>query len=117
MRLVINRRQQDVKGMMGGHKGVSFTLGYRLELTTEESELVQRYALQYYPVTWHTDNRGQRMPDDMIGNMVEGRTQTLTDVTTLIRNENIVKDACDGVVALFDVCRSFGGDEIIEYPR
>ena len=40
MKLVIQRSQQDVKGMLGGHKGVSFTLSYRLVLTGEEEELV-----------------------------------------------------------------------------
>ncbi len=117
MRLVISRRQQDVKGMLGGHKGVSFTLAYRLELTSEESQLVERYKLQQYAVTWSTDPRVGRIPDDTIANMTAGRSQTLTDVTTLLRNEAIVKDACDGLVSLFAVVRSFGGDEIIEYPR
>lgn len=42
MKLVINRSQQDIKGMLGGHKGVSFTLSYSLVLTSEEAELVQR---------------------------------------------------------------------------
>jgi hypothetical protein len=33
MRLIIHRSQADVKGMLGGHKGVSFTLSTRLEFT------------------------------------------------------------------------------------
>jgi len=103
--------------MLGGHKGVSFTLAYRLELTPEESELVERYKLQQYAVTWMTTRDGVRMADDTIANMVAGRSQTLTDVTTLLRNEDIVKDACDGLANLFDVVRSFGGDEVIDYPR
>jgi hypothetical protein len=37
MRLIINRSQADVKGMLGGHKGVSFTLSYRLELRAHDS--------------------------------------------------------------------------------
>lgn len=116
MRLVINRRQEDVKGMLGGHKGVSFTLAYRLELTPEEQELVARYKLSDYPVTWRTV-QGTQMPDDTIANMTAGRSQTLSDVTTLLRNESIVKDACDSLPALFEVVRTFGGDEIIDYPR
>jgi len=27
------------------------------------------------------------------------------------------RDACDDLAVLFAVCRSFGGDDIIEYPR
>lgn len=42
MKLALKRSQQDIKGMLGGHKGVSFTLSYRLVLSSEEQELVQR---------------------------------------------------------------------------
>jgi hypothetical protein len=102
--------------MLGGHKGVSFTLSYRLELTPDELELVQRYKLEEYPVTWRNVGE-QRMPDDTINNMTQGRSQTVRDVKTLLNNEAVVKDACDGVATLFDVVRTFGGDEVIEYPR
>ena len=116
MKLAIQRSQQDIKGMLGGHKGVSFTLSYRLVLSPEEQELVQRYKLEDYPVTWNTI-QGTRMPDDTIANMVAGRTQTLSDVTNLVKNENVVKDACDNLPILFEVVRTFGGEEVIDYPR
>lgn len=116
MKLAIQRSQQDIKGMLGGHKGVSFTLSYRLVLSPEEQELVQRYKLEDYPVTWNTI-QGTRMPDDTIANMVAGRTQTLSDVTNLVKNENVVKDACDNLPTLFEVVRTFGGEEVIDYPR
>jgi hypothetical protein len=116
MKLVIKRSQQDIKGMLGGHKGVSFTLSYRLVLSPEEQELVRRYKLEEYPVTWNTI-QGTRMPDDTIANMVAGRTQTLSDVTNLVKNENVVKDACDNLPVLFEVVRTFGGEEVIDYPR
>jgi hypothetical protein len=116
MRLIINRRQADVKGLLGGNKGVSFTLSYRLELNAEERGLVERYKLQNYALTWTSGPQG-RIPDDTIANMTTGRSQTLNDVTTLLRNEDIVKDACDNLILLFKVCRNFGGDEIVDYPR
>jgi hypothetical protein len=116
MRLIVNRSQAAMKGMFGGHKGVQFTLSYRLELTDEERALVEEYRLEYYPLTWRTVGT-LREPDDMIANMVTGRSQTLSDVTTLISNERIVKDACDALPPLFEIVRSFGGDEVVEYPR
>lgn len=116
MRLIISRRQQDVKGMLGGHKGVSFTLAYRLELTSEETELVSRYKLSDYPVTWRAGQSGQ-LPDDTIANMIAGRSQTISDVTTLLKNESVVKNACDSLPPLFEVVRTFGGDEVVDYPR
>jgi hypothetical protein len=116
MKLIVNRSQAAIKGMLGGHKGVQFTLRYRLELTPDEAKLVDEYKLHHYPLTWST-TQGSRMPDDTISNMLEGREQTLTDVTTLLNNEEIVKKACDALPPLFSVVRSFGGDEVIEYPR
>jgi hypothetical protein len=116
MRLIVNRSQQAQKGMLGGNKGVAFTLAYRLRLTDEERQLVDSYKLREYPVTYRTV-QGTRMPDDTIGNMMDGRSQTLNDVTTLVRNEEIVKDACDSLVMLFQIVRTFGGEEVIDYPR
>ena len=116
MRLIVSRNQQAMKGMLGGHKGVQFTLAYRLELTPEENELVSTYKLESYPVTWHTV-QGARMPDDTIGNMIMGRVQTLNDVTALVQNEDTVKNACDNLPVLFEMVRTFGGEEIIDYPR
>jgi hypothetical protein len=116
MKLVISRNQAAVKGLLGGHKGMEFTLSYRLVLTGDEQALVDQYRLQEYPVTWKTI-QGTQLPDDTIANMIAGRGQTLTDVTTLVANEEIVKRACDSLPQLFDVVSTFGGDEVVEYPR
>ncbi|HEX4837463.1 MAG TPA: hypothetical protein VFV03_02925 [Solirubrobacteraceae bacterium] len=116
MKLIINRDQAAITGMLGGHKGVRFTLGYRLELTSDEMQLVQRYKLEDYPLTWKTFN-GSRIPADTIGSMVTGHSETLTDVTTLVGNEATIKDACDALPPLFAIVRTFGGEEAIDYPR
>lgn len=116
MRLIISRRQDDVTGLFGGHRGVSFTLSYRLELTATEAELVSRYRLESHPVTYRLAS-GAAVPDDTIATMLNGREHELPDVVTLIEKETAVKNACDSLPALFDMCASFGGDEIIEYPR
>lgn len=116
MRLVIERSQQEVKGAFGKSKGISFTLSHRIELTDEERELVRKYKLEDYPLTF-TSYQGTSIPSDTISNSVVGRSQTVTDVTTLLGNERIIKDACDQLPVLFEVCRSFGGREVIDYPR
>ncbi len=46
-----------------------------------------------------------------------GQFKTLAGVTTLVKNENVVKEACDNLPVLFEVARTFGGEEVIEYPR
>lgn len=116
MKLIIKRDQAAITGMLGGHKGVRFTLAYRLELTQEEMQLVERYKLHDYPVTWKTFD-GHRVPADTIGGMLAGKSETLTDVTALVGNETTLKNACDGLPPLFEVARSFGGEESVEYPR
>ncbi len=116
MKLVIKRNQEAMKGMLGGHKGMQFTLAYRLVLTPEEAQLVEQYKLAEYPLTWRTF-QGTQVAGDTIGSLVKCSSQTLTDVTTLVSNENTIKDACDNLPMLFEIARTFGGEETIEYPR
>lgn len=116
MRLVITRSQTEVKGMLGGSKGFSFTLAYRLELTANEQEIVRKYKLGTYAVTFKTV-QGSSYPDDTIDSMCIGASQTVGSVETLLRNESVIKDACDKLPILFQVVSSFGGSEVIEYPR
>lgn len=111
MRLVVSRAQEDRKGMLGGHKGVLFRLYTRLELTEEEEELLSHYKMWNYSLF----NRGQ-MPVT-IKDLAEGDLQTVENVEILLRNEEIVKRALDQLPLLMEVLRSFGGEEIIEYPR
>ena len=113
MRLIINRSQQAVKGMMGGHKGMSFTLRYQMELTAEELQLVGQYKLEDYPVTFHGDGTSA----STIRTLMQGYSKTLVDVATLLQTEETVKGACDSLPILFEVVRTFGGDEIVDYPR
>lgn len=102
--------------MFGGDKGVSFTLRVTLELTDEEAELVRKYKLESYPLTWR-NYQGNRVPGDTVSTLRQGISQTVNDVTTLVNNEEVFKAACDELPVLFDVVRTFGGSEVIEYPR
>lgn len=112
MRLIISRRQADKKGMLGGHKGVSFTLTARIELTEDERRLLDHYKVWDYPLF----TRGPGVPIT-IRHLAQGDTQTVDNVEVLLRNEEIIKDALDNVPPLLDVLRSFGGDEVVAYPR
>jgi hypothetical protein len=49
--------------------------------------------------------------------MAHGDSQTLDDVETLLSNEGVIKRSLDKIPALFEVLRSFGGNEVIDYPR
>lgn len=110
MQLVINRGQADQKGVFGGHKGVQFSLDYRLLLTAEELALVDRYRL-----TDHVLTRSQAKIDT-VRDALQGVTETVGSVEILLNNERVVKKACNSFYQLLLVARSFGGEEIIEFP-
>jgi len=102
--------------MLGGSKGFTFTLHCLLQLTTEEMDIVQRYKLTEYPLTFSTI-QGTQVPRDTIGHLLAGSAQTVADVETLLGNEETIKSACDKLPTLFEVVRSFGGQQVIDYPR
>jgi hypothetical protein len=97
--------------MLGGHKGVAFTLATRLQFTEEEQQLLEHYKMWEYSLF----TRGQ-LPVT-IRQLTQGDSQTVENVEILLGNEDIVKRALDQVPPLLSVLRSFGGDEVIEYPR
>lgn len=116
MRLIIQRDQAIDTDRKGRTKSVAFTLRVRLELTENESAIVGRYKLGDYPVTYRTV-QGTQIPDDTIDMLVSGTSQTVSSVKTLISNENVLKAACDSLPPLFEVVATFGGSEVIDYPR
>jgi hypothetical protein len=111
MRLIIHRTQADKKGVLGGHKGVAFTLQTRLEFKDDERELLEHYKMWDYSLF----HRGP-LPVT-IRQLAQGDSQTVENVEILLGNEDIVKRALDQIPPLLGVLRSFGGDEVIEYPR
>ncbi len=93
------------------HKGVSFKLAMRTEFTPEEAALISRYKMGSYLLL---DLPGHFLTPD---SMAQGATWVETSVERLLVIENGVKKALDKLPLLFDVLRSFGGDEVVEYPR
>jgi len=114
MKLVIRRDQKEQKGVFGGHKGMTFLLSCRVELTSEEQELIARYRAEDHPLTYRTV-RDVQVPGHTIGDLVRGVSYELKDVTTLLSNEDIIKDACKDFKTLLVVMASFGGEEVIEF--
>jgi hypothetical protein len=112
MRLSIKRSQADKRGMLGGHKGVTFTLACKVEFTSEERELLDHYKMWEYSLF----TRGPGIPVT-ISTLAQGDTQTVENVEVLLANEGVVKRGLDQIPPLLEVLRSFGGEETIEYPR
>jgi hypothetical protein len=116
MKLIISRTKRELKGAFGGSKGTEFVLRYSLELTQEETKLVDEYALRSHALTI-SEIRGVTITSNTIGELVKGRISVVSDLAELIRDEMLIKEACDGLPALFEFCKSFNIDQAIEYPR
>lgn len=115
MKLVIRRDQKAQTGLLGGHKGMTFLLTTRVELSPDEQELVKRYKAENHPLTFATTREGTQIPKDTITGLMRGVTEEVKDITVLLNNEEVIKNACKEFKVLLDVMASFGGEEVIEF--
>jgi len=88
MKLIIKRDQD--KGFMGGMK---FIVSFRVELTPEESELIKKYKAHKEALTYR-EKGGVEIPGLKIGDLVNGVSYKAKDITTLLNNEEVIKEAC-----------------------
>lgn len=114
MKLIIKRNQQAQTGMFGGHKGMSFLLTCRIDLTSHEQGLVAKYKAQNHPLTFVTHN-GQQIPSITVDRLMQGISEEVKDITILLTNEGVIKNACKNFKTLLDVMATFGGEEVVEY--
>jgi hypothetical protein len=113
MKLIVKRDQRAQTGLFGGHKGMSFLLSSRIELTQEEKALISKYKLENHPLTY-TTQEGTKIPKDTVSSLMQGITEDMKDITILLNNEEVVKNACKDFKLLLDVMSTFGGEEVIE---
>lgn len=93
---------------------MKFLLSYRVELTPEEKELITKYKAEHHPLTYTTKD-GNEIPKDTISSLMQGVTEEMKDITVLLNNEDIVKNACKDFKTLLTVMSTFGGEEVIEF--
>ena len=115
MKLIIKRNQQAQKGMFGGHKGMTFLLSYRVELSPEEEALVEKYKVEDYILTYTTSRDGTQLPKDTVRKLMQGESESVKDITILLNNEEIIKNACKNFKTLLEVMATFGGEEVIKF--
>jgi hypothetical protein len=114
MKLTIKRDQSAIKGLFGGHKGMTFTLYCKVEISPEEQELINRYKVHDHVLTWWNDDKGQKVPGITVRSLVYGYTREVGDVATLLVDEGEIKEACKSFKNLLLIMASFGGEEVIE---
>jgi hypothetical protein len=115
MKLIIRRDQEAKTGLLGGHKGMTFILSCRVELTPEERDLIAKYKAENQPLTYSTDREGRKIPKYYISSLTLGIMERMQDIAVLLNNEEAIKEACKEFKILLSVMASFGGEEIIEY--
>ena len=92
---------------------MTFSLFCRVEIGKAEQDLIDKYKAQDHVLTWRQTESGQ-LPGLTIRDLVQGKTTDIDDVATLLRNEEVIKEACQDFKNLLLVMASFGGEEIIE---
>ena len=104
MKLIIKRDQD--KGFLGG---ISFVLEARVVLTPEEEELVKKYKAHKEVLYTKGDIHYT------INDLLQGVRDKCKDISILLNNEDVYKEACNHFKTLLGVMASFGGEEVIEF--
>lgn len=117
MKLIIRRDQAAKKGLFGGHKGMTFSLYCKVLLTEDEHALINKYIVDDYVLTWRDGDNGQ-YPGVTVRGLVNGHMYDgISDVSILLNNESVIKNACRSFKNLLLVMASFGGEEIIDIDK
>ena len=114
MKLYIRRSQEDKKGVLGGHKGVTFDVEFRLELTPEENALVEKYKYQKEALTTRQDTDGDDVAWHTVSDLMNGVSVPSSSITTILHNEQLIKDACENLKQTLDVMSTFGGEDVVD---
>ena len=115
MKLFIKRDQKNQPtNLIGGYRGMLFQLSYRLELTPEEKALVSKYIAEDYSLG---ALKGISLINMTVKSLMLGGKIELGDtkVTELIKNEQVLKDACSNFKTLLGIMSTFGGEEVVDF--
>ena len=111
MKLIMKRDQRDEKGVFGGDKGVTYILTCRVELDPGEQELVAKHKA-YEQVLIHKGS--EKISELTIANLINGITEEFSDMGTMIKNEEVIKNACQSFKNRLSVMANFG-EQVFEY--
>lgn len=117
MKLTIKRDQADVKGIFGGHKGVSFSLYAKADITDDERALIERYKVNDYILASYelpikgSESQGFNLSVDRL---TRGATTETSSISALLELEEKIKSGCQNLKSLIEVMKTFGGEEVIE---
>ena len=129
MELLLTRSQKS------GFGGISFVLDVRTKLTSQEEDYVRAYKLgntviyEKQSVTETMANSGgfkklavavaARSTGRMftVNDLVGGRRVECKDIVEMLEAEEQIKAAADVFHTVLMTCQSFGGEEVVSFPR
>lgn len=117
MKLTIRRNQADVKGIFGGHKGVSFSLTGQCEVSDAEKALIAKYKVNEYILAEYEKKIGGEEPIKFtitVDGLIRGESIQMRDIGTLLEVEEKMKSGCANLKSLLTVMATFGGEEVIQ---
>ncbi|MFL6858863.1 MAG: hypothetical protein ACJ8EB_13285, partial [Allosphingosinicella sp.] len=118
VQLRLIRSQADQKGFFGGHKGVSFALRYKLEVSSEEQALVDRYKVAdfvVHTVIYGKSSQGEPYTWDIhVKDLINGNSVALRDFSEVVKSEDAVTQGAANLKGLLERMRHFGGEEVVE---
>ena len=116
MKLEIWRDQSDVKGLFGGHKGVSFKLVTRVQLSPEETALIEKYKVgDDIVATYQLPGGREDIPIHItVNQLMAGYTVNMRNSATMIELEEMIKSRCVNLKNWLQAMKTFGGYEAVE---
>jgi hypothetical protein len=117
MKLTIRRKQADVKGFFGGHKGVQFSLFTQVDIKAEERALIDKYKvgeciLASYE---HQNLGGEKLTYTCtVDKLINGHIEIMRDLAELQKWEEQIKSSCRNLKTTLEVMATFGGEEVID---
>ena len=118
MKLRLTRAQQDQKGIFGGHKGVNFSLNYKLDISPEEKQLVDRYKVAEFVVHKYEVGRSSQgepwTQNIRVQDLVNGGSISLRDFGEVTGAQSAIVSGAKTLKGLIEQMHKFGGEEVIE---
>lgn len=117
MKLRLTRNQVDQKGLFGGHKGVSFSLNYKLDMSDEERELIAHYKVgdmivHEYP-GWFRQGQPVMLQISVNG-LANGGSLSFDDLGKISDAQNAIVSGANTLKGLIQQMHKFGGEEVID---
>lgn len=120
MKLTIKRNQRDVKGFLGGHKGVRFEISATAQLTSEERKLCEQYLPGSIGLfTWEYTPR-QGVPPTVrsvtVDSLMKGQSFECESLDDIINLQKGLITGANNLNSYIEVASSFGGQIEISIP-